>query len=59
MFYIQTLQRLFVDSPSSLLTKASVWTLSQNLYVSQHTITGTLYDLATSAISEVPTLDIT
>ena len=52
-------REVWFSVPSSLMTKASVWTLSQNLYVSQQTNTGTLYDLATRAISEVPTRDIT
>ena len=47
------------DIPSSLKTNESVCTRSQNLYISQHTSTGTLYDLATRATWELPTRDIT
>ena len=45
--------------PSSLNTKESVWTRSQNLYVSQHTKTGMLCALATSATWELPIREVT
>ena len=45
--------------PSSLNTNESVWTFSENLYVSQHTNTGTFCALAISATCDVPTRDIT
>ena len=44
---------------SSLKTNESACTLSQNLYVSQHTKTGTLYDFATMATIADPALDMT
>lgn len=46
-------------SPSSLKTKASAWDFSQNLYVSQHTKTGTLFALASMMTRDVPDLDFT
>ena len=47
------------SSPNSLMTNESVCTLSENLYVSQHTRTGTLNDLAASATILVPMRDMT
>ena len=49
----------FIYLLSSLETKESVWTLSQNLYVSQHTSTGTLEAWAIIATMEEPTRDFT
>lgn len=53
------ISNIILNWPSSLKTNESVWTLSQNLYVSQHTRTGTLLDRAISAMRELPTRDIT
>jgi len=44
---------------SSLETKESVWTLSQNLYISQQTNTGTLEAWAIIATMDEPTRDLT
>ena len=47
------------DVPSSFLVKLSSWTVSEYLYVSQHTTTGTECCLAIIATKAVPALEYT